>query len=142
MHLRNPHFEDKDCLLDALCKPLFDHALVAAQENTHTHGNIENEPVLLRVLFHLKEDERGMRALLARDTSGVALRHFTQGVENLVRAGALGKSLPQDVPEDYATHYLARSYVDTIDWWFVNGMAMELEDVYEAWWRMASPSLE
>ena len=44
-----------------------------------------------------------MRALLAWDTSGVALRHFTQGVENLVRADALGKSLPQDVPEDYAT---------------------------------------
>lgn len=126
----------------ALCTSLFDYALVAAQENAHTHGNIENGPALFHVLFHLKEDERGMRALLARDTSGAALRQFTRGVENLVRAGALGKSFPQDVPEDHATHYLARSYVDTIDWWFANGMAMETEDVYEAWWRMTSPSLE
>lgn len=135
------HFADKDALLEALCSQLFDHALQAAARHDHSHSGRPTEPALLHVLYHLQEDDRGMRALLAKDTSGAALRYFSSGVEELVSATGIVRRVPDGVTPDYATHFVARSYVDAVDHWLAAGATEAPEDVYRMWWTMASPAI-
>lgn len=135
------HFTDKDALLEALCTQLFDHALQAAVRHNHSHSGNEAEPPLLHVLYHLQEDDRGMRALLAKDSSGTALRYFSSGVEKLVAATGIVRHAPEGVTPAYATHFVARSYVDAVDHWLSGGAAETPEQVYQMWWAMVAPAV-
>lgn len=135
------HFSDKDALLEALCTSLFDHALSAATRHDHSHSGNAAEPPLLHVLYHLKEDDRGMRALLAKDTSGAALRYFSRGVERLVAAIGIVRYVPDGVTSAYAVHFVARSYVDAADHWLQNGATESPENVYRMWWAMVAPAI-
>lgn len=135
------HFSDKDALLEALCTQLFDHALSAAVHHNHSHSGKEAEPPLLHLLYHLQEDDRGMRALLAKDTSGTALRYFSRGVEQLIAETGIVRRTPEGVSSAYAIHFVARSYVDAADQWLLGGAVDAPEDVYRAWWAMVAPAI-
>lgn len=136
------HFADKDALLEALCSQLFDHALSAALHHDHSHSGNASEPALLHVLYHLKDDDRGMRALLAKDTSGAALRYFTRGVEGLVGETGVVRRVPQGVTSAYAVHFVARSYVDAVDRWLHDGAQEAPQDVHRRWWAMVAPAVD
>lgn len=135
------HFADKDALLEALSSSLFDHALSAAIHHDHSHTGSKTEPALLHVLYHLQEDDRGMKALLAKDSSGTALRYFTKGVERLVANTGLIKAAPTSVTPSYAAHFVARSYVDAVDHWLGSGAVEGPETVYRMWWAMVAPAI-
>lgn len=135
------HFADKDALLEALCSQLFEHALKAAAGHDHSHSGSRSEPALLHVLYHLQEDDRGMRALLAKDTSGHALRYFSDGVERLIMRLGIVKSIPEGVTPAYAVHFVARSYVDAVDHWLAQGAEETPERTYRMWWAMVAPTV-
>lgn len=96
------HFETKDSLMRQLCHSLFSHVFEAAQSGQHAHGGEENagNNALLHVLHHIREDDRMIRTLLLRDSTGTAERYFREGVEDIIREMILGTECAK-VPCDH-----------------------------------------
>lgn len=75
------HFETKDELVSQLCRSIFSHVFDAVQDKSHVHGDQKNAGAnaLMHVLHHIKEDDKKIRTLLLRDSTGTARRFSGKG---------------------------------------------------------------
>ena len=124
------HFDTKDDLLREMCEELFAHIFAAAKTGGHVHGGQAHagDEAFLHVLYHVRENDRGIRTLLARDTTGTARRFFREGVWGIVSA-RLGDASVTSVPRDYLIGHLTSGFVATVLWWMHGGCALEPEQV-------------
>jgi AcrR family transcriptional regulator len=138
------HFETKDDLLRSMCEELFRHVFDSAKQHSHFHeGHVTGEDVFAHLLWHLREDDRAIRTLLVRDTTGTAAHYFREGVQRLIEeempveksADLLG------VPKAYLVDQLTSSYVATVKWWMEHGMREEPDVVRRNFRAVTNPLL-
>lgn len=112
------HFETKDELVSQLCRSIFSHVFDAVQDKSHVHGDQKNAGAnaLMHVLHHIKEDDKKIRTLLLRDSTGTARRFFREGIESVIRSMA-PNAQRKSARDCYAIDYLVSAFLDTTQWW-------------------------
>ena len=70
----------------------------------------------MHVLHHIKEDDKKIRTLLLRDSTGTARRFFREGIESVIRSMA-PNAQRKSARDCYAIDYLVSAFLDTTQWW-------------------------
>ena len=118
------HFETKDELLKALCQDIFSHVFAdeLTSEKTHDYSGNNNglETSLSHILHHLKDSEKNIAAILARESGELFMRYFK---EYLIEMFAKYLSeINVNAPADFVLNHLAGSFAETVKWWVDNKM--------------------
>ena len=110
------HFETRDDLLQCLCSDIFHHVftdLLPQEEDIPDFRNLELK--LGHILYHLKDNQVNVCAIIAADGDGLFMAYFKQYLSQLFsRYTAL---FPREVPEDFLIHHLTGSFAETVKWW-------------------------
>ena len=136
------HFETKDFLLKAFCDELFCHIFDTAERDIHRHDHIFKcgieEPAIVHLLRHLKNNDNNILALLSSQNSGLFLPYFRSGLRKLLvgeeRIGASSKRM--DVPENYWNNHVVSVFVETVLWWIDNGLQQSPETIADYYMRV------
>ena len=122
------HFETKDFLLKELCEELFCHIFDATIDNRENHRHIFHcdapSSVLLHLLQHLQKNDNKILNLLSCENNELFLRYFKENLMELVRKHPhifCGEK-PNKLPNDYWINHVSATFIETIRWWFHNGM--------------------
>ena len=122
------HFETKDALLHCLCSDIFHHVFTDLLPQEEAALDIRNlELKLGHILYHLKENRVNIRSIIATDGDGLFMGYFKEYLAQLFSRYTV--LFPQDVPEDFLTHHLAGSFVETFKWWIGQNMEPDCESV-------------
>jgi len=122
------HFETKDDLLRSLCGEIFYHVftdLLPQEEDVPDCKNLELK--LGHILYHLKENQVNICAIIATDSDGLFMAYFKQYLTQLFSRYTM--LFHQEVPEDFLIHHLAGSFAETVKWWVFRGMMPDPETV-------------
>ena len=131
------HFETKDNLLKEFCEELFCHLFDAQNGNNPEHRHIfhcdSKESPFTHLLKHLLKNDNEILTLLFSKNNSLFIGYFKQNVTALVeRNFALFKTTKtQNLPEDFRKNYIVSTYIETISWWFQNGMKETPEEITE-----------
>lgn len=125
------HFETKDELLGALCRDLFEHVFSddLAGELSHNFADNKNfDAKLTHVLYHLKDSQRDIKAILTHEGAELFLTYFKKYLERLF---ALSDDIgaAQDIPADFILSHLVGSFVEAVKWWLKNDMKETPEQI-------------
>ena len=122
------HYKDKDELLDALCKEIFDHILTAAKDLHHTHGVVEHDgvpnSVICHMLQHIKENDHNILILFSCESNDIFLKYFKEHLRELMRINFI-QDRPKreiEIPEDFLLNHITGSFVEMVQWWIKNGL--------------------
>jgi AcrR family transcriptional regulator len=121
------HFETKDYLIKALCEELFNHIIDTAMGHSHAHDRYAcdkpTDSVFLHLIYHLKENDRNILALLTSQSNEIFLQYFKTNLKKLIRSqfAEAGKLRGVGLPEDYLVDYISSSFVETVSWWLRHG---------------------
>ncbi len=136
------HFETKDELLHELCRSLFDHVFKAEHTTGHAHADEDDAggDMILHILHHIQEDDRGIKTLLMYDTSGIAKRFFCEDMKRLItrRTNAEDRN-PQE--REYLITFLVQSFSSTVQWWLKDARALGPEQVARMYYSAAASAL-
>lgn len=122
------HFETKDALLETLCRELFDHIARSLLDKSHSHCKFtsdgEETSAFCHILYHLREDERYILRLLARERNETFIECFKQNMNALLRDEKFfnPKWRSLGVPEDFLIDHISSSFVNMIQWWIRHKM--------------------
>ena len=125
------HFETKDALLETLCRELFDHIAQSLVDKNHSHCRFtsdgEEPSAFCHILYHLREDERYILRLLARERNETFIECFKRNMNGLLRDEKFfnPKWRSLGVPEDFLIDHISSSFVNMIQWWVRNKMQPE-----------------
>lgn len=125
------HFETKDALLKALCTELFDHIFSGELSSEFSHDFSASEqdlPVrITHLLYHLRDNKGNLTGLLAGESGALFMRYFKEYLSLLFRQ--YPRSIPPDVPEDFALNHLVGSLAEGVKWWIKNQMKLPPEEL-------------
>lgn len=118
------HFETKDALLESLCRKLFEHISQSLRDRGNCKFTSESEETsaFCHILYHLRDDERYILRLLARERNETFIDCFKQNLNELLRDEKYFNPKRSDVPEDFLFDHISSSFVNTIQWWVRNRM--------------------
>lgn len=122
------HFETKDALLETLCRELFDHIAQSLLDKNCSSCRFtsegENTSAFCHILYHLREDERYILRLLARERNETFIECFKQNMNALLRDEKFfnPKWRSLGVPEDFLIDHISSSFVNMIQWWIRHKM--------------------
>ena len=129
------HFETKDFLLKELCKELFDHIFKPSTETGKTERSIfdcdSQDSIFLHLAMHLQKNDNNVLELLARDSSGLFVGYFKENLKEMVIEYKHVLPPNKGLPIDYWANHVASTFVETIKWWFENGMKESPERITE-----------
>ncbi len=120
------HFETKDLLLDAMCDELFCH--VFNPEPCEWEGRddiLENR--LAHILWHFKENNNTLSALILSDSSDLFLRYFKTHLSSLFESFLTTSNRQNENP--FLLLGLVGSFWEILKWWLNSGMKQTPEAV-------------
>ena len=120
------HFKTKDDLLDGLCGEIFGHVFAEKNESEPTHDFSKKKGLiseLTHVLYHLKDNEGYVKAILASDSAEVFMRYFREHLR-AVFEGEI-EIVPFEIPRDYYLNHLVSGFVETVRWGMSNDCTPE-----------------
>lgn len=135
------HFETKDDLLRGMCGDLFDHIFSTQlkAEETHdfsgAHGKTKSR--LTHILYHLKDEEQRLNRIFSCESSELFWQYFRGPFAELVDAYIcpVPRRKNPDLPQDFLVNHISSSFIETVKWWFKNGLKESpevLEHYFEA----------
>lgn len=120
------HFETKDLLLDAMCDELFYH--VFKTDTCEWQGKDDTlENRLAHILWHFKENNSSLSALILSDSSDLFLRYFKTHLSSLFES-FLNTSTEQN-ENPFLLLGLVGSFSEILKWWLNNSMKETPETV-------------
>jgi len=125
------HFETKDALLQAMCTDIFHHVFSDELNSEKTHdfsmNNLDLQSKLTHILYHFKDNEKDMKSLLASASGALFVDYFQKYLRQIFEDYA--QCFTVDVPGKYLYRHLAASFVETVKWWFEEGLSLSPEEV-------------
>ena len=119
------HFETKEALLEAFCGDVFFHLF--GENACHFTGDGEGlAGKLTHILWHIREEQRHLSAILRSDGREVFFAYFK---EHLTALFATEWQEETDLPQDYRLCMLAAGFVETVVWWAEGKYQAEPETV-------------
>ncbi len=131
------HFETKDSLLKEFCEELFCHIFDTENNCGDKHKHIfeceGSESVFLHLLQHLKKNDNNILALLSSKNNELFLRYFRSNIEVLVEKHLDLFNLEKNkkIPLPFLKNHIVSTFVETMRWWFNNGMKESPETINE-----------
>ncbi len=107
------HFETKEALLEAFCSDVFFHLF--GENACHFTGDGEGlAGKLTHILWHIREEQRHLSAILRSDGREVFFAYFKEHLTALFEAewGDL-----DGLPREYRLRMLSAGFVETLVWW-------------------------
>lgn len=127
------HFQTKDDLLGEMCAELFDHIFSddLAQEVTHDFsGKKEDVHTEIRhILYHLRDDQIRLKRIFTCESSELFWAYFRKPFEQMIRTHMAGEISSETVPEDFMLRHITSSFIETVKWWFEDGLKEAPETV-------------
>ncbi len=140
------HFPTKDDLLREMCVDLFDHVFAAVPQSEGGHDFSASEPdaaaAVAHILWHLKENDRGIAGILRRDSDTPFLTFFREYIDDYIAAGlvASGQGNPA-VPAEFLRRHVTATFVSLVQWWIAEGMRETPERLTEIFLAVIYPPL-
>ena len=107
------HFETREALLEAFCGEVFFH-LFGENACNFTGDGEGLAGKLTHILWHIREEQRHLSAILRSDGREVFFRYFKEHLTVLFEA-EWGDSA--DLPREYRLRMLAAGFVETVVFW-------------------------
>ncbi len=135
------HFETKDDLLKSTCQELFEHIFTEhpVSESSHDYSGKANTPdiMLTHILYHLKDDQRRYRRIFSCESADLFWKYFQSQFRILMdKNGAEKLAAEKKVPEDYYVNYYCSVYIESVKWWFQNGLKITPEELASCFKRV------
>lgn len=129
------HFETKDYLLKELCKDLFDHVFESCKgerrDTKHIFDCDTTTSTVQHLLEHLQRNDNNVLELLAKDSSGLFVGYFKDNLKVLALEQENELPANKGLPHDYWVNHVASTFVETVKWWFENGMTRSAQEISE-----------
>ena len=121
------HFETKDYLLKELCRELFCHIFdTLHSENLHSHiFNCDTQDnVFLHLFSHIQKNDNSILELLAGNNNELFSGYFKLELKTLVKDNLFMFETEKSklLPEDFRINQITASFIETVKWWYSNGM--------------------
>lgn len=127
------HFETKDALLQAICSEIFDH-IFQGERCGYPDPSADLHTKLRHILWHIGENPRDVRQLLASQSSDLFLRYLKEYLICLFRFHL--EEFPGDVPEDFLLNHLSESFCQTISWWLKHSADTDYRSAADYFFRL------
>ena len=131
------HFETKDTLLKEFSEELFCHLYDAENGTNPEHRHIfdcdSSESPFTHLLKHLQKNDNEIMTLLFSQNNSLFAGYFKRNVAALVERNftLFETKKMQNLPLDFQKNHIVSTYVETINWWFQNGMKETPEEITE-----------
>ena len=128
------HFETKDFLLKELCRELFCH-IFDTEHGECGHRHIfhcdSDEDVFMHLAGHIKRNDNHILDLLSSQNNELFLSYFKEELKELIIAQPqlLSDSKREQLPENFLINHVASTFVETLNWWIKNKMALSTEEI-------------
>ena len=142
------HFETKDNLLHAICEELFGHVLTSAADHHMNGGHFSGsapESMFYHLFQHFAENENNIMGLLCSENNDLFLRFFKDSLNELVRSQLSDREMSSglsQLPEGFLAHHISSSFVETVLWWFRDGLKQTPEEIYRCFMAVMGPLLQ
>ena len=128
------HFETRDDLLKYTCRELFEHVFSEhpGAEGSHDYsGEAKTTDVMLtHILHHLKDDRRRYMRIFSCESADLFWNYFKSQFLVLMRKSGIEKqAAAKGVPEDYYMNFYCNTYIESVKWWFQNGLKNTPEEL-------------
>ncbi len=128
------HFETRDDLLRYTCRELFEHVfdehLSCEKSHDFSGGESTLDRMLTHILYHLKDDHVRYLRIFSCESADLFWRYFQEQFVALVkRYGAKNPASGKKVPEDYYMNFYCSAYIESVKWWFQNGLKTSPEEL-------------
>ena len=111
------HFETKDDLLKAMCTEIFQHVFSddLKKESNHdfSHAGHDFEKEITHILYHLQDNEKNLKGLLACDSGEIFMGYFKEYLYEMFPAFI--KTLNYKAPSEYILNISICSFAETAD---------------------------
>ena len=131
------HFETKEFLLKEFCGELFCHILDADHGEHPEHRHIFDcqapESVFVHLFQHLQKNDNHIMELLSGQNNELFLGYFRSNLLKLAESQMhlFAERKNEKLPESFWADHIASTYVETVRWWFDNGMKETPETIAE-----------
>ena len=116
------HFETKDELLNALCVEIFDHVFAEHRDKEETHdfsdGAQSLEDELTHILYHLRDNRRYIRGILACESGELFMQYFRAQLRRVFAGKAAAQR--SGIPADYRLNHMVCDFAETVRWWMAH----------------------
>ncbi len=86
--------------------------------------------MLTHILHHLKDDHRRYQRIFSCESADLFWRYFQSQFRILIeKSGAGDLAAEKKVPEDYYVNYYCSAYIESVKWWFQNGLEITPEEL-------------
>ena len=128
------HFETRDDLLKYTCQELFEHIFAEhpVSESSHDYSGraITGDDMLTHILYHLKDDRARYQRIFSCESADLFWKYFQAQFRVLMdRSGAGEAAAAKKVPEEYYLNYYCSAYIESVKWWFHNGLEITPEEL-------------
>lgn len=127
------HFETKDDLIKEICKEVFDHIFShdLSRECVKKFENENNNPeiVITHILYHLKENQKNLVAILTCESSYLFINYFKEYIYKVIDAYILIDEEIYEVPLNFLKNHITCSFIETIKWWIKDKMKQSPEEI-------------
>lgn len=126
------HFEAKDMLLRAMCQDLFEHIFEEhpGAEGSHDYSSTDQvtDDRIAHILYHLRDDRERYSRLFSGESADLFWTYFREGFSRLSAPDGGGRSsCGHDVPSDLYLSCYCGAFIETVKWWFQNGLSVSPE---------------
>lgn len=125
------HFETKDELLRAMCSDIFDHVfsdhLKAEKNHDFTHTNYNFEKKITHILYHLQENRKNLKGILACESGTLFMQYFKQYLAEMF--SPFLDSASYHAPEEYVLNDLICGFAETVRWWITSKPEYSPEEI-------------
>jgi AcrR family transcriptional regulator len=135
------HFETKDELLKAMCTEIFNHVFSEELNSEETHDfskdNKSIAPRLTHILYHLKDSEKNIAAILSCESGELFMKFFKEYLSEL-----FSQYLPEtkaNIPVDFVLNHLTGSFTEAVKWWIANRMKNTPEEIVRYYTEVRFP---
>ncbi len=125
------HFKAKDDLLGYICSGIFEHITNEhlSCESSHDFSGINTLSCkLTHLLYHLKDDEKLIKSILATDSKDIFINSLKAFLTTLFEESEVNDS---DIPRSYVIHKRVCCFSETIVWYFGEGNNYTPEQMVE-----------
>ena len=110
------HFKTRDDLLRSLCSSIFEHVFTDLLPQEDDAADLQNLDLKLgHILYHLKENEINIKAIINTDNEGLFMNYFRQYLATLFARYV--PAFSKNVPDDFLIRHLVGSFAETVKWW-------------------------